>query len=295
MDFSKIGHNIRELRKKMNISQADLADGICTQAQISKIENGCVYPLSTTLYMIANKLGVDINYFFDICETPRLDYVTDVIELIRDYLRNREYEKVYNIVKAERNNPLFQTVRNKQFLLWNEGICVFRIHQDKEKALMLMKKALSLTLNSVYSIREMEIINSIGNVYTSTSEYHKAIPYYNQVIEQYKALPVKKNVEIINRVYYNYARCLTFTGKLEDSVYYCDQGIKNCVYYESMHTLGELFYQKGVNLQQLEQIDAAISYLQKATYIFDLQHNMKYVEEVELEIAALLSGKEDTN
>ena len=43
MDFSIIGQRIRELRKSLKLSQEELAEGICTQAQISKIEKGDVF------------------------------------------------------------------------------------------------------------------------------------------------------------------------------------------------------------------------------------------------------------
>ena len=52
MDFSAVGKKIKELRKQIGLSQEELAEGICTQAQISKIEKGVVYPYATTLSLI---------------------------------------------------------------------------------------------------------------------------------------------------------------------------------------------------------------------------------------------------
>ncbi|MBR8644357.1 helix-turn-helix transcriptional regulator [[Brevibacterium] frigoritolerans] len=54
---------MKELRKQIGLSQEELATGICTQAQISKIEKGDVYPYASTLYLISQRLGVDVNYF----------------------------------------------------------------------------------------------------------------------------------------------------------------------------------------------------------------------------------------
>ncbi|MED3909921.1 helix-turn-helix transcriptional regulator [Peribacillus simplex] len=49
MDFFAVGQKIKELRKQIGLSQEELASGICTQAQISKIERAMsihMHPLS---------------------------------------------------------------------------------------------------------------------------------------------------------------------------------------------------------------------------------------------------------
>ncbi|MDQ7861564.1 helix-turn-helix transcriptional regulator [Peribacillus frigoritolerans] len=48
--FFAVGQKIKELRKQIGLSQEELATGICTQAQISKIEKGrclsiCIHSL----------------------------------------------------------------------------------------------------------------------------------------------------------------------------------------------------------------------------------------------------------
>lgn len=59
----RIGSVMRDLRKMAGLTQQELSRDICTQAQISKIENGEEYPSSITLYKISKRLGVDVNYF----------------------------------------------------------------------------------------------------------------------------------------------------------------------------------------------------------------------------------------
>jgi len=101
LDFSAVGEKIKELRKQMGLSQKELSHNICTQAQISKIEKGEVLPLSSTLYLISKRLGVDVNYFFDIDTTPRLDYVEETFRQLKAARRNTDYHTIKQIVKAE--------------------------------------------------------------------------------------------------------------------------------------------------------------------------------------------------
>lgn len=78
MQLTEIGKKISELRNEMTLTQEEVAEEICSQASISLIEKGELDPNATILYQIAKKLGVDVNYFFHIGSTPRLDYINEV-------------------------------------------------------------------------------------------------------------------------------------------------------------------------------------------------------------------------
>jgi transcriptional regulator with XRE-family HTH domain len=59
-----IGNKIVEARRKLNISQAQLADKLFFSAQaVGKWERGESMPDITTLIRLAEILGVDLNYF----------------------------------------------------------------------------------------------------------------------------------------------------------------------------------------------------------------------------------------
>ncbi|MCM2607171.1 helix-turn-helix domain-containing protein [Rossellomorea marisflavi] len=107
MKLSEIGKKISELRNEMNLTQGELAEGICTQASISMIEKGELDPNATILYQIAKKLGVDVNYFFHIGSTPRLDYINEVEKQLRKLRIKHKYREMMEIVSIEEKNPLF--------------------------------------------------------------------------------------------------------------------------------------------------------------------------------------------
>ena len=64
METKMIGNKLAEARKKLNISQAQLADSLFISAQaVGKWERGESMPDITTLNRLAGILGVDLNYF----------------------------------------------------------------------------------------------------------------------------------------------------------------------------------------------------------------------------------------
>ncbi|WP_156008109.1 helix-turn-helix domain-containing protein, partial [Streptococcus ruminantium] len=56
---------IKSRRKELKLSQKELAEGICKQGQISRLENGEYTPGSELLHQLAKKLKVSMDYFFD--------------------------------------------------------------------------------------------------------------------------------------------------------------------------------------------------------------------------------------
>jgi transcriptional regulator with XRE-family HTH domain len=273
MDFFAVGQKIKDLRKEMGISQGELAQGICTQAQISKIEKGDVYPYASTLYLISQKLGVDVNYFFDIGMTPRLDYVQEVFHQLNLARRNRKYNEIRQIVKAEENNPLFtQNKRNYQILLWHKGICEYEMTKDYEKAIDYIEEAISYsqTTEKRYSEREIECLLSIAVIYFEEKMYEQALNVNKDALKYLNTLPYVADKNIKSHLNYNIARILTRLGKYDQSMDYCSKGIKWCIQQSQLFLLGEMHYHLGYNLELKEKYAEAKLYMDKAHNIFEV-------------------------
>ncbi|CAM3558873.1 helix-turn-helix domain-containing protein [Aeromicrobium ponti] len=286
MNFSAIGDKIKELRKLMGLSQSELAHGICTQAQISKIEKGDVFPYASTLYLISQRLGVDVNYFFDIGTTPRIDYVQEVSRQLKLARRNLEYEEIYQIVKTEEKNALFlQNRKNLQLLLWHKGIYEYHLNKNVSKAFKLLDDAIQLTHDKVWSEREIEISLSKGIILFEEENLDDALSIYEPAKEQLKLLPYLQDDTIKSRLYYNLARTLTRLGKLDQSIRYCKQAIDYCIERDNLYLLGELHYHVGYNYELKKQIQIAKSYMEKALIIFELQMDEKYIQFIKKKIS----------
>ena len=55
MDKIRLGKEINKWRKHRNLTQINLADGICHQSEISRIEKGEDFPSIDILHLIASK------------------------------------------------------------------------------------------------------------------------------------------------------------------------------------------------------------------------------------------------
>ncbi|MDR4935250.1 helix-turn-helix domain-containing protein [Rossellomorea marisflavi] len=280
MDFAAVGKKIKELRKNSGLSQEELSEGICTQAQISKIEKGLVFPYASTLYQISQKLGVDVNYFFDIGTTPRLDYVQEVVEQLQIMRRNNAFSEMMDIVRGEENNPLFsQNKKNLQLLLWHKGIYLYEVEHKKEEAINTLKNAVHIAdmKGKVMQEREIEILLTIAAIYFN-EDIESALSLYEEIMEHVNVLPYLNDYTIKTRLYYNLARVLTRLDKLEESNKYCDKAIKWCLKNDSIYLLGQIHYQKGYNFELDNQLENAKTFMEKASIVFEIQQDDKVVE-----------------
>jgi transcriptional regulator with XRE-family HTH domain len=285
MNFIAIGETIKELRKLLGFTQKDLAKGICTQAQISKIEKGDVFPYASTLYQISQRLGVDVNYFFDIGSTPRLDYVQEVSRQLKQARRNLKYQEMKQIVRNEEHNPLFtQNRKNYQLLLWHKGIYEFHLNGNVEKSFQLLEEAISLTHNKHWTEREIEINISKGVVLFEIGQLEEAMEVYKPTRRYLDILPHLHDETIKSRLYYNKARTHTRLSKIDQSNSICKEAISWCIEKDNLYLLGELHYHIGYNYELLENYNLAVKYMEKALTIFDLQNDIKYIDFIEEKI-----------
>jgi transcriptional regulator with XRE-family HTH domain len=279
LDYSIIGKKIKELRKAVGLTQGDLAEGICTQALVSRMEKGDIYPSATALYQISEKLGVDVNYFFEIGTTPRLDYVKEVERQLRYFRVRLMYDEMIEMVRTEEKNPLFfRNEANLQLLYWHKSIHIFEVEKDQEAGLALLEKALSLTMNEKRALteREIEIHMTLGAFEFGRGNLEKSLELYEEVSSALQFSAQLHDKSIKTRLLYNIARTLTRLGKYKESNSYCDQAIKWCLEEEHLFGLGELYYHTGYNYELEGEYKKALSYIDKAILIFDMYKDNRY-------------------
>lgn len=289
MNLESLGTVIRDVRKKAGYTQKELAEGICTQAQISKIESGKEIPSCLTLYQIAKKLGTGINYFFEMAENPRADYLQDMKYMVRKYIRERNYHEVYNLIKSERTNLQFTNLELEQFFTWHEGICAYYVENDKDKAMSKLDQAMKMTsMNPIYATeREIEILNSIGIIHNESEEYKKSIDTYKKALNLFSRLPYNQNLEVKIRILYGLSKSLTAVKQYKKSIDFIKEGIQLCIQNELMYLLGELYYQQGVNWYFLNNRENALKFMKKASMVFEIQGNYSFLEFVNNNIRTL--------
>ncbi|MGH1283688.1 helix-turn-helix domain-containing protein [Bacillus toyonensis] len=282
MEFYNLGIIIKELRKKKNISQSELCHGICSQSQISKIEKGIIYPSSILLYQLSERLGIDPNYIFALTQNNKFKYIENIKYVMRDCIKQKQYEELYEIVKKEKNENNFEPKENKQFLLWHEAIAIFMVNRSTKTALNLLNYALKLTLTNAdfLSEREIDIMQTMSIFHGENKEYEKSINMLKKCLTSFNKLDFPRDKEIKLKIIYNLAKTLGITNQHEEAIKYSDMGIKLAINLNTFYLLGELYYGKSWNLLRLKQPNEEdiTTNMKKALFIFELTEKEQYVK-----------------
>ncbi|TFB25120.1 XRE family transcriptional regulator [Filobacillus milosensis] len=277
-NFNKV---LKQARLDANMTQKELAEGVCTQAQISKLERGDEFPSSITLYLISKKLGVDAEYFFRQIESDRVEYIDDVKNIVRKYKRDKNYQKINNLVRSQLNTPLAKENKDfYQFLLWHLGICAFYLEDDKHKALKFLTRSLSMRDRVLDKEREVAILNSIAIILNEKENYQFSLKVFDRALEKVKKLPIIKDFTIEIRLLFGASKSALNLWKINQALDYSQKGINICKQYETFYLLGELYYQKARCLKRINDEESAV-FFRKSIQTFLLEDKKEYAEVVE--------------
>lgn len=286
-----IGDSLQSFRQYKGLSVKELAEGICTEEELISFEREKSYPNLVTLNQLANKMNIDLTYFFNIASKSSINYSTAVMQIINKHKRNWNYQAIHEIVQKELENPIFQPVMLKQFLVWHQGICVFYLENNFDKAIQLLHGALDLTNEKRVNLseREVEILTSIAILYKDMNHYTEAISMFKKGLNDLEKLPHILESRGKVRILFGLSQALTEIGEYQESLVYCQKGIDICIHEEIQYLFANLHYQSGENYIKLGNKEKGKEFLQKAIYILQLQKNDKFIQIIETEMEKSLN------
>ncbi len=207
------------------------------------------------LYQLSERLGVDPNYIFALTKNKKNKYTENVKCVIRDCIKQKQYKELYEIVKKEKNENNFQSKEDKQFLIWHEAIAIFNVKGLTQNALGLLNQALKLKLTNVnfLSEKEIDIMHTMAVIYAENGEYEKSIGILKKCLSNFNRMEFPGNKEIKLRIIYTLTKYLHLTYEHVEAIKYSDIGIKLAININSLYLLGELNFEKGSNLLELQQ------------------------------------------
>lgn len=298
-----VGDKIKKMRKLAGVSQKLLAQDICTQSEISRIENNQYKPTYYILMKISERLGVDINYFLEEESGDRSDYIKDVKDQLYKARRDREYQTIYDIVKTELKNPLFKEGENRNYLMWNKGLALYHLLNKKEEAIQTLLSCLSnKSMDKLYTELDMNILGSLGIIYRNEKQLEKALEYMLRAYEITEKVNNAIDIKQVLKVYYNLSKIYTDLGRnIEESIRLCKKGIQKCHDSESLFLLSEFNYQIGRNYllyrdansdEELRKSAKGLEFWENTMRLDALQGKFKLVEHVRNEFEVYIKTGE---
>ncbi|GEL67938.1 tetratricopeptide repeat protein [Marinilactibacillus psychrotolerans] len=278
----RLGEKIKRRRKEISMTQIDLAEGICTQAMVSRLEKQKVRPSRDLMEKLADRMDTPMSYFYgeDSLET-RHSQVSQLCKMIRQHLERREYDSIAYLVETNYELIARSVGEDKLFFEWIKGLLYTHRDGDYDKAL---DHLIAIEEGTKKGELRVEIIDSIGNQYQRKEEYNKAEEYYQKGFESFSEwMGHEKKAKLL----LNYSLCLSKQEKYRDSLEKVLQGLELLIENNTLFLLGDFFYQKGHCLEHLDQSRQAVESYKKAAFVFDIQQNERFITMANLAIDEL--------
>ena len=257
--MKSLGEAIKYGRLKLNMTQQELAEGICTQATISNIEKAGKIPAINLLLAIADRLGIEIEEFYYLIgeNTTENGKIMKKVKLLCSQSRHQDAA----ILLKEINEVELESVSEKKEFYYYKGITSLIASNNFSDALFYFNLSNDIHEEGYTSIYDVLALSGISIVYSMHEEDDKALVYTDrtlQLLDDFVAEGYEtKDTNDIVRIYFNSAKIYSKTKKYEKAVSLSSMGISLQQLNDRMNGLEHLMYEKAYNLQQLEQVAEA--------------------------------------
>ncbi|MCT4781455.1 MULTISPECIES: helix-turn-helix domain-containing protein [Exiguobacterium] len=257
-----IGNEIKQIRKEKRMTQAALCQGICSQAEISKIENGRNSPTIDLLQQIAKRLRVPMSMLFR--DQHRSEQFRECDRLLTRLLRNHQFDEL--LIQIEK---IKSRSANKEIVLLLEYFEIISKERTKKvdfRSSISQLVHLTDTEDVWFESPQMylRIKMAIANFYFENKQFIHSENVYEEILGlNYDTIELKKTrIKII----YNHAQQLSFQKNYTKGLEVVAVGIKESLALDDASFLGHFYYQRGYftkktngNLQDIKR-DFTLSY-----------------------------------
>lgn len=279
-----LGGKIRENRLNKGLTQAELAEGICTQASISNLENNTSTPTLMILLAIGKRLNMDFSELSEYASEHdnKNTHIFEQVRLLRSQFKDAEARDL--LVKNINKDQLKSAFELKNYYYYF-GITSLIGYEKYSDAHYNFDLALSVDTGQQLDFLDILATNGIGLTYFMTEEKEKALTYFEKSLIQLddfmnqslSLLSFKDNIEIM-KLYYTTAKFYSEIGEYKKALNLCDLGIMLQKSYHVNYDLERLYYEKGFNLVKLGDLKKAGEFYGLAAALAKMDENELVLE-----------------
>jgi len=280
-----IGEMIRELRKQAGLNLKDLSRGICSVANLGKIENNDIRGHVHYVEPILQRLGRDpllyCNFFLS-KEDFEARKLRDSIHMLLTQLKFDEASqslnklKTYKAYKSRANLQFVKRVEAELFALDHS-----ESHQETQKMLL---DAIAITLPDFdehkirsypLSLDESIIIHELANSAMESGDLDRAANIFEALIDNMDRRIVDEfeKARLYGAAMFNYSTCLGRLDKISDAMEIIDKAEKFDRNRGRLTVLGALAFNKAYNLNTIGDKKQSFKFFVLSYYEFSIFEN----------------------
>lgn len=280
-----LASRLKERRKALKMSQKELAEGICKQGQISRIENGEYTPGSEFLYALSRKLRVSMDYFFDEQVQDEKNELENFRLVAENFISQRDYSSLKYLYNLESKSSSHLSLSDKMYLEWIQTLVLFYCDDNKLEAVSKLEKLLKE--RNISEINYLRFSNTLFNFYYDIDNLNQFNEIRDNLEKRVNNLIIHtiEELELSIKFNYNISRYLWLQNNVEDALNKISETIRICKRYRSNYLLADLYLLLGNASASFGNIDEVRDYYTKAKFLYNLDGNQEMSLKVEHYIA----------
>lgn len=283
-----LASRLKERRKALKMSQKELAEGICKQGQISRIENGEYTPGSELLYALSRKLRVSMDYFFDEQVQDEKNELENFRLVAENFISQRDYSSLKYLYNLESKSSSHLSLSDKMYLEWIQTLVLFYCDDNKFEAVSKLEKLLKE--RNISEINYLRFSNTLFNFYYDIDNLNQFNEIRDNLEKRVNNLIIHtiEELELSIKFNYNISRYLWLQNNVEDALNKISETIRICKRYRSNYLLADLYLLLGNASASFGNIDEVRDYYTKAKFLYNLDGNQEMSLKVEHYLAEKL-------
>jgi transcriptional regulator with XRE-family HTH domain len=177
-----------EARKALNLSQMELADGICTQATLSRFENNGHVPNLKILIKLCNRLNLPLGELFPKVGVKYTE-ATEKMNKAEFFLITSEYDQASDLLQSIAVSEIEENTLALRFHYLNGFIMIAQQFPVTDILFTFDQILLSDEVDDM-EIYRLLAYTGIGMVYSREKKMEKAEFYFSKVLEKIYAYPI---------------------------------------------------------------------------------------------------------
>lgn len=283
-----LASRLKERRKALKLSQKELAEGVCKQGQISRIENGEYTPGSELLYALSRKLRVSMDYFFEEQVQDEKNELENFRLVAENFISQRDYSSLKYLYNLESKSSSHLSLSDKMYLEWIQTLVLFYCDDNKFEAVSKLEKLLKE--RNISEINYLRFSNTLFNFYYDIDNLNQFNEIRDNLEKRVNNLIIHtiEELELSIKFNYNISRYLWLQNNVEDAINKISETIRICKRYRSNYLLADLYLLLGNASASFGNIDEVRDYYTKAKFLYNLDGNQEMSLKVEHYLAEKL-------
>ncbi|MCW1928082.1 helix-turn-helix domain-containing protein [Bhargavaea beijingensis] len=288
MNQVRLGMEIRKWRKIRKMTQKQLADGICNQSEISRLEKGDSYPSIDTMQAISMKLKLPLSYFFEVLIHDDFEEKEKMLDEVKNYSAKKDYEGLYQYTQLQLNSGKFLHPELKTYLESYYFVCLYYLKKhDYRYCVTELYRLTDVKIDGMDVLLKTRIKNAIAIILAENHKFDESMKIFEEILQEQMASDEYEVMKIT--ILYNVGKLRYEQKNYDKALEVTEEGIRLSIAQREMSVFGQLYYQKGAILEKLGHPDSEISEnYQRALFFFDLlgldyykkilqEHKMQYL------------------